>query len=825
MANILVVDDGRANRDFLKTVLAYAGHSIHEAADGLEALRSLESTRPELVISDILMPSMDGYEFMRRLRNIEEFAAVPAIFTSAHYLESEAKSLGQRCGVTLFLPKPSEPHEVLAVVDKALRAHVEPVRATADAVMDGASCVTCKPEDARAVRQRLFALMEVTRELARCTDLDDLSERYAVAARRIIAAEWSVVHLAPGNASSPVVNAAGFSRQRLDSFLPGWQQSDFVGRMLRGRAPVRAARRTDLNFRAGDFSPESFLGVPILSEDQVHGWVGLFNKTGFDCFHDEDEWLLTVVASQIALACDNIILSEKSRSSAAALHSTREELRLFVENTPDLIFMKDAEGRLLLANPACGEIFHAEETIGRTIAELADNDIADALAKNDLEVLESGHVVDFEQEMDTGSGKRVFHARKFPLYDGAGKPQAIGVILADITQRKNLETQLAQTQKIEALGRLAGGIAHDFNNLLSVILGYSQMALDSAPLAEAAAECIQEIQRAGKRAANLTGQLLAFSRRQTLQRKSIHLNELIGALSMMLRRLIGEHIDLVFEGAPDLGDVTADPARIEQVLVNLVLNASDAIEDGGKITIRTMNVYLDEAFLADHTGAKSLGRHVMFSVSDTGCGMPAAVRERAFEPFFTTKPQGKGTGLGLSSAYGIVKQSGGSIWLYSEPGSGTVVKVYLPRTDGQPQPQVAPEEPVTMLRGSETILLVEDEAALLKLASRILRKQGYSVIECGNPLDALDRSREFPGKIDLLFTDVIMPNMSGRELAETICRLRPDIRVIFTSGYDRDNIGRHGLLADDAPVLQKPFSLEGVASAVRAVLDGAAPAG
>jgi signal transduction histidine kinase/DNA-binding response OmpR family regulator len=382
-----------------------------------------------------------------------------------------------------------------------------------------------------------------------------------------------------------------------------------------------------------------------------------------------------------------------------------------------------------------------------------------------------------------------------------------------------LESQLRQAQKMEAVGSLAGGVAHDFNNLLTAILGYGHILLTRLREDDPARHNVQEILKAGERAAALTNQLLAFSRKQVLQPKILDLNALAMNLEKMLRRLIGEDIELSTCLDRNLGQVRADPGQIEQVIMNLVVNSRDAMPKGGKVTIETANVTLGEDYASRHLGSKP-GRYVMLAVADTGVGMDAATQSRVFEPFFTTKEAGKGTGLGLATVYGIIKQSEGYISVYSEPGQGTTFKAYLPRID-QPAETATVGETVPIPRGTETILLVEDEESVRRLARLILERQGYAVIEAPSASSALATAEKQAAPIHLVLTDVIMPEMNGRELSQRLTRIHPAARVLFMSGYTGDTIVRHGVLEPGIAFLQKPFTPTDLARKVREVLDGA----
>lgn len=394
----------------------------------------------------------------------------------------------------------------------------------------------------------------------------------------------------------------------------------------------------------------------------------------------------------------------------------------------------------------------------------------------------------------------------------------IRIYVADVTERAKLENQFRQAQKMEAIGRLTGGIAHDFNNLLMVINGYSDMLLQALPADDVRRDSVAEIKQAGERAASLTRQLLAFSRRQVLELRILDLNAVVAGTNKMLRRLIGEDIDLVTAPAPALGCVKADPSQIEQAIMNLAVNARDAMPQGGTLTIETANVELHKSYAHEHYAVQP-GHYVMLAVSDTGCGMDAETRKHIFEPFFTTKDQGKGTGLGLSMVYGIVKQSGGYIFVHSEPGRGTAFKIYLPRVEEA----VAPPLPSTPLagstQGSETILLVEDNEAVRELLRSILQGNGYTVLVAGDGGAALQIGEQHQSPIHLLISDVVMPGMDGRELASRLVALHLGMKVLFISGYTDDAVLRHGIHEQDIPFLQKPIAVDALLRKVREVLD------
>jgi PAS domain S-box-containing protein len=426
-----------------------------------------------------------------------------------------------------------------------------------------------------------------------------------------------------------------------------------------------------------------------------------------------------------------------------------------------------------------------------------------------------------EYRLRRKDGRTVWISDTAVIIQGSDKHPVMEGILVDISERKLMEMQSQQARRMEAVGRLAGGIAHDFNNLLTIIKGYTELARRRAEMPELKTD-IDRIEDASERAAALVRQLLAFSRRQVLQPKNLDLNSIVSGLEQLLRRLLGEHIQLRTTLGEDLGTIKADPSQLEQVLMNLVVNARDAMPDGGRLIVETCNAELDQKYASEHVTVKP-GPYVMLAVSDTGVGMSAETVAHIFEPFFTTKGGGKGTGLGLATTYGIVKQSGGYIWAYSEPGQGTTFKVYLPRFDEEAEVGTRTKVKTAVPRGSETILLVEDDEAVRELTEMVLQSYGYNVLVAEDPGDAQTLSDTPGAEIALVLTDVVMPKMSGRELVRRLTDKHPHLRVLYMSGYTDNVITSGGVLEPGLAFLQKPFTPASLASKVREVLDAPAP--
>jgi two-component system, cell cycle sensor histidine kinase and response regulator CckA len=518
------------------------------------------------------------------------------------------------------------------------------------------------------------------------------------------------------------------------------------------------------------------------------------------------------------------------RKTEDALRQSEERYRELTNTLPQTVFETDERGKLTFVNSTGFETFgYSPEDFekGLYALQMIVEEDRTRGAENIGKVLRG----------EKGAGKEYTALRKdgttftaiissSAIFRGGG-PVGLRGILTDISERRQaeqektaLQDQLRQSQKMEAIGRLAGGVAHDFNNLLTVIRGYTEFSLleikDDDPLREN----IREIEKATDRATNLTRQLLAFSRRQVMELRVVDLNAILMDLEKMLRRVIGEDIELVTVYGQPLGLVKADPGQIEQVVFNLAANARDAMPRGGKFILETADVELDQAYADAHV-AIAQGPFVRLSVSDTGTGMTPNIRERVFEPFFTTKEKGKGTGLGLSTVYGIVKQSGGYVWVYSEPGRGTTFKIYLPRVDEALEAGGKGEEEDVLPRGDETVIFVEDEDEVRKLGARILRSQGYTVFEASHGAEALFIAGQLGKPIHLMITDVVMPGMSGADLARRLKALLPETNILYISGYTDQAIIQHGLLEKGSLFLQKPFTHRSLCRKVRSVLDAA----
>lgn len=509
-------------------------------------------------------------------------------------------------------------------------------------------------------------------------------------------------------------------------------------------------------------------------------------------------------------------ITERKRAEAE-----RQRLMAAIEQTGEMIMITSPQGSIEYVNPAFERVtgYSREEILGQNPWILNSGRLDEVLYRNLWNTIKRGGT--WEGRLANRRKDGTLYTADVtisPIRDALGRIVSYVAAGRDVTEEIRLQDQLLQSQKMESVGRLAGGVAHDYNNMLGVIMGYTELALHKVGKTEPLYADLQEILKAARRSADMTRQLLAFARKQTISPVVLDLNETVEGMLKMLRRLIGEDIDLVWLPKADLWPVKMDPSQIDQILANLCVNARDAIEGVGKVTIETDMVTFDEDYCAKHHGFVP-GEFVMLAVSDDGCGMDQAILENIFEPFFTTKDVDKGTGLGLATVYGIVKQNSGFINVYSEPGHGTIFKIYLPRTGMQAAKGTWPWEAKRNLRGSETVLLVEDEESILALGKAILRRQGYHVLAARNPAEALELVESYPDPIHLLITDVVMPGMNGKDLNERLSALKQGLKCIFMSGYTANVIAHHGVLDEGIHFLQKPFSLKTLTEKVREVLD------
>ncbi|HEV2388045.1 MAG TPA: response regulator [Candidatus Acidoferrales bacterium] len=842
MSTILVVDDRQANRAVIASLLARLGHRMLEAGDGFEGLRLAGSERPDLIIVDILMPTMNGYEFVAHLRREPALERIPVIFYSAAFLEHEARAMAQSCGVADCLVRPAEPEVILRTVYRVLGLDAsvsppppagrndQPVPLLLDALFE-------KRERFDEVSLRLAALVQAGLDLAAERDPSALVERFCHDARKIIGARFALAGVFQPDRAEPLhFHPSGIDALRaaaLEHPAGRWASSE----LLRSGRPVRVTG-VEAGRLTGDLPPEfgsvrSILSVPLQSSRRVYGWLFLLDKLGATEFTAEDERVALTLASMAAATYENSTLLGELRSQTdalkaevvermqaqAALRASEERYRMLFEHSPLPAWLVDAESLAFLAVNQAAVAHYGyspEEFLGMTLHQILAPEEIGRLHEATAEMIEGAkHVAAWTHRKKDDSRIQVETTAHLIEWN---ERRAILALIADVTERRRLEQHLRQAHRMEAIGRLAGAVAHDFNNLLGVILGNAEMLEKQLAAGAPGNQRTAVIRDAAERGASLTRQLLAFSRQQVLEPKVLDLNAIFLDMEKLLQRLIGENIELVVRTEEGLGWVKADPGQIQQVLMNLAVNARDAMPDGGRLLIATRNVRWDVSYGEGETAIRP-GPYVMFEVADTGCGMDGETQAHIFEPFFTAKQEGKGTGLGLATVYGVVKQSGGYIWVHSELGRGTTFKVYLPRVD-EPVPRVgARGEPDRLLRGVETVLVVEDDEALRKITCEFLRGSGYSVIEAARPADALRLAESSPKPLDLLLTDVVLPEMNGRELARRLSAVRPLLKVLFVSGYSDETISRHGVLEPGLIFLQKPYTCATLTRKVREVID------
>lgn len=562
---------------------------------------------------------------------------------------------------------------------------------------------------------------------------------------------------------------------------------------------------------------EAFRQIPIYSRETIDTLMRFLVK-------------FTSYISRISLFNTQLKREIRERHKAEnALQESAALLRTLIRAIPDLVWLKDQQGTYLFCNSRFEDFFGATESeiVGKTDYDFVDTDLADFFRKHDKQAMEQKRPTKNEEEIVFASDnhRELLETIKTPLYSSDGEIAGVLGIGRDITERKRAEeeketlsTLLQQSQKMEAIGILAGGVAHDFNNMLGVIIGHSEMAMDQVDPSLPLFADLDQIRQAAEHSADITRQLLAFARKQTIAPKVLDLNDTVEGMLKMLERLIGEDINLVWSPAPDLWHVRIDPSQVDQILANLCVNARTAIAGVGKITVTTENTAVDDHYIVTHMDSTP-GDYVTISVSDTGCGIAASKVPHIFEPFFTTNNVGNGTGLGLATVFGAVKQNNGFINVYSEPGNGSTFKIYLPRYRGEKEQKERIPATEEMLQGHETILLVEDDPILLNMTTRMLLRLGYTPLAAGSPRDAIAQLTDYDGKIDMVITDVIMPEMNGRDLADHLLTIQPDLKCLFMSGYTANVISHRGVLDAGVNFMQKPFTSKELASRVRQVLD------
>ena len=822
MIRVLIVDDREENRHLLNTLLKSNGYEVESACHGAEALDKARQNPPQLIISDLLMPRMDGYTLLRQCKADDQLKRIPFVVYTATYTDPKDKQLALSLGADAFILKPAEPADFIARISQVVAAAASGEKTV---IQRPASAAPARipiaiPEEEEAKNLRLYSEVLIHKLEDKTEELDkanrelqrDIAEHKQMQkrlgeserkARAIFDLSFGFIGLLTPDGSLVEAN-----RSALD--FAGVQLSDVVGKPFwetpwwahstdeqeRIRAAVRTAAggelvRFETTHLATDGAPHTidFSLKPLKDEA---GRVVLLIPQGRD-------------------------ITERKRAEEA-----HARLATAVEQAAEAIVITDTSGQILYVNPAF------EKTSGYPRQE--------AVGRNPRMLKSGKHDSAFYHQMwdSVGQGKvwsgRIINKKKSgalyeeevtisPIRDSAGKIINYVAVKRDVTQEVALEEQLRQVQKMESIGQLAGGVAHDFNNILVVIQGNASLLLDAKNLSEADVDLAKQIINAAERAAGLTRQLLVFGRKQVMQPAHLNLNQVVGNMTKILQRILGEDIALRSDYTPILPLVYADAGMVEQILLNLAVNARDAMPSGGRLMIATASKAIGQEYALQNPAATP-GQCVCLSVSDTGCGIPPEHLSHIFEPFFTTKEIGKGTGLGLATVYGIVKQHRGWIEIDSQVGKGTTFRIYLPAARDVTAKQKTTAVTTELPRGDEVILIVEDEQAVRLLVGNLLQRCGYTALLAVSGIEALNLWEQHKDEIQLLLTDMVLPDgMMGRELAEKLKGEKPQLKVVFTSGYSASVVGKGPSLVEGVNFLQKPYHPQKLAQTVRDCLD------
>jgi len=844
MVRILVVESHSSSREYLRSVLEGSGRQVTEARDAAEGLEAARLTLPAVVFIDILMPTMDGYEFVSALRSQPGQSSLPVIFWTAAYLKREALGLAQECGVLHIANKSALPDEICWLVaeclgeDPRLSARTLDQEVIPEDVRFAQHTATQKTVDLQTARNRLSALTELGRAMANQSSVPLLLKQLCEGARYLLGAraafaftidshsgQISFTHLSGTSAAIP--------HEDLQRVCSLWREN-----LKATRRTARMPAEDQVMVRAFQAAlprcTKPYLGAVMLTP--LLGMVGalvLATKIGITDFDEGDELIAGAVAAQAGVAYQNLASAAELRESLAevqaeivlrrtaesALHNAETDYKSSIHNAPYGIYRADPDGNLLIVNRVMAEMLgydSEQEVVGLHTTEQIFCDLnerkqlLDRYAGQEL-------VLNVEVKWKQKGGAPIsVRLNGWPKFGQDGKLIWYEVSVENVTAQRKMELQVQQTQRMEAVGQMAGGVAHDFNNLLMIISGYAELIQSGDFEKSAVSERVGHITEAARKAAMVTKQLLAFSRTQPKEVGVVDVNALLGELENIIPRLVGEKIHCIIRRGPALGSVSVDRGEIEQMLLNLVVNARDAMPEGGNLTIETAHVVVDETYV-EQSVRLIPGPYTRITVSDTGVGMNQATKARLFEPFFTTKERGHGTGLGLSIVSGIVKRSGGSIWVYSVPGKGSSFKIYLPIVEESTGLRAAQLPAETIPTGSETVLLVADEQGLRTAVREFLRSTGYKVLEASNSMDALQLCGNYQGRIDLLLTDYIMPGLGGPGLATLTVKRQPNLRTICMSGYS-DRITQVPDSCKTITFIEKPFSLSTLAQTVRQVL-------
>ncbi|NPV87418.1 MAG: response regulator [Anaerolineae bacterium] len=840
MTRVLIVDDKSENLYLLQTLLRAKGYTVESAANGAEALEAARRSPPDVIVSDILMPVMDGFSLCRAWRADECLRHIPFIFYTATYTDPKDEAFALSLGADRFITKPIDPQRFLELLVEVLETHTAGEYTVSQETQENdmtyyreySQALVRKLEDKmeqlRRTNQRLEMLYQAGVDLAVFAPPQTLIKTALQAAIRAFAAEVGVyfVYEEP-HARLAFAQLAGASPALQDAL----QQLPPLEVRLDGSALERCARLQSALVLGEDAAHACHLPadtaadlraaliVPVLCGQRLLGVLALFSRTA-NAWEEEDERPACLLAGSLAAALENARLMDQVQTSEALY-------RTVLETSGEAIISFNTALEILLWNRGAEQVFGytRQEILGKPCDMICPPHSKGKIAEALGEVRQRGTLFGLSVELQAKDGRMLPVEMSLTYLE---RQQGYTAILRDMTrqhqadeEREKLRDQLQQAQKLDSIGRLAGGVAHDFNNLLGVIIGHTETALNRFAPDEACYPIFEEIHTTARRSAELTRQLLTFARRQTVNPRVLDLNHTIENMLRMLKRLIGEDIELEWVPAPGVLKVKIDPVQVDQLLVNLLVNAREAIDGVGRVSVETHDLTLETSYCDTHIEALP-GRYVMLAVSDSGRGMTRETLLHLFEPFYTTKEeeQHKGTGLGLATVYGIVKQQGGFINVYSEVGGGTTFKIYLPWADEEVEmPAALPQEGQAFAGGSETILLVEDEEGLLELCRENLEELGYTVLAATSPVQALELARQHGGQIHLLMTDMVMPGMNGRQLAEALTQTYPHLKTLYTSGYTANVIVHHGVLEAGVHFIQKPYLFRELSAKIRQMLD------
>ena len=826
---LLIVDDDPVQLKLARIHFTILGFDVATAGDAPAGLRAARGRRPDVILSDVFMPETDGYELSLQIRRDPELAGVPVLLLSGQYGTAADQELARRVGASALVARTPDFAEVVSAIETALTSAAPPAadppgdqlelrhaRAMIHQLERTAGRAAGLAQRCGVQAAQLSLLSGVADALTREADIDFTVRDVLAATLDAAGISKGVLLLRDAAGALVVRQAIGFSeieRGGLEDFFGHDALLDAI--VERGASVVVPSSAIDERATRDILDGAAVASaqiVPLTSRGRSMGAL-IIGGTQRDEAGEDSSTFARAMGNQI-------VLSLELARSMARLSASEQRYRTLLERANDYIAILTPDGIVREVNRRWLQLtgLSQDALVGRHIRDFAP---AGKESDNERTYAETAQGTSGRTpsiELVGPDGSIVLMEFSNANVDVGGE-RLVFTIGRDVTEQRQLEDQLRQAQKLEAVGQLAGGVAHDFNNVLTAILGFAELQLADMLPDDPRRLDLLEIRKAGERAAGLTRQLLAFSRKQILRPLVLDINTVVVGMEPMLRRLIFENINLVFGPMSETGLIRIDPTQLEQILVNLAINAADAMPMGGKLTIDTANITLDEHYQQRNLPVAP-GDYVMLGVTDTGIGMNETVRQRIFEPFFTTKGVGKGTGLGLATVYGIVKQSGGDIWVSSEPGRGATFKIFLPRvTSGTPATIEHASVAVAMPRGTETILLVEDDPGVRLLARVSLERAGYRVVQAESPKDGMRVFEELRTPVDLLVSDVIMPDSEGPPLIDRIRIIQPNLRVLYMSGYADEAIVHHGVLLAGTPFLQKPFTPLALARKVREVLD------